>query len=194
MAGDIPPMRAPVTIRRATVADARAIAELHVWAWAWAYRGLLPDAFLQRLAATLDRRVEARRANLADEPPEQRTWVAEQGGQVVGFAIISPRRDADATPQTGEVQALYLAPHAVGTGTGRALFAHAVDDLRRRGYGTATLWVLESNARGRRFYEAAGWTPDGATKAEEGPGVCLREVRYRAVLGRDDRRAARRSD
>ena len=77
IAGDNPPMRAPVAIRRPTVADARAIAELHVRAWAWTYRGLLPDAFLQRLAATLDRRVEARRANLADEPPERRTRVAE---------------------------------------------------------------------------------------------------------------------
>lgn len=39
-------MPSALTIRRATPADARSIAELHVHSWQWAYRGLLPDAFL----------------------------------------------------------------------------------------------------------------------------------------------------
>lgn len=34
---------APFSIREATVADVRAIAEVHVEGWAWGYQGLLPD-------------------------------------------------------------------------------------------------------------------------------------------------------
>lgn len=172
-----------VAIRRAVPSDAQVIAELHVRSWQWAYRGLLPHEFLSRLSETLDRRIEGRRANLADEPAEQRTWMAEQAGRVVGFAITAPSRDTDAAPMTGEVGAIYLEPDVVGTGIGRMLFAHAVDDLRQRGYQQATLWVLDRNIRGRKFYEAAGWTPDGATKTEDTQGVQLREVRYRLVLG-----------
>jgi GNAT superfamily N-acetyltransferase len=175
-------MQPRVTIRRATPEDAQAIGEVHVRAWQWAYQGLMPGEFLNSLTDTLDRRIEARRANLANEPPEQRTWVVEQAERVVGFAITGPTRDRDAAPNTGEVDAIYLLPEFVGKGIGRVLFAHAVDDLGRRGYAQATLWVLDSNVRGRTFYEAAGWAPDGASKTEERPGAVLREVRYRSDL------------
>ncbi|WP_430787700.1 hypothetical protein [Actinoplanes sp. G11-F43] len=43
----------------------------------------------------------------------------------------------------------------------------------------AILWVLESNARARRFYEAAGWVPDGAVKVDSSRGFPMREVRCR---------------
>jgi hypothetical protein len=32
------------------------------------------------------------------------------------------------------------------------------------GYTAATLWVIDGNRRARRFYAAAGWSVDGATK------------------------------
>jgi GNAT superfamily N-acetyltransferase len=171
-----------VTIRHAAIADGPALAELHIRSWQWAYRGQLPDEYLDRLSDTLDRRIEARQAELANLPPDHRWWVAEQAGQIVGFAVTQPSRDDDAPPLTGEVRAIYLAQEAAGKGIGRALFAHAVADLRERGYQQATLWVLESNSRARRFYEAAGWRPDGASKTEERLGARLREIRYAISL------------
>jgi len=42
--------------------------------------------------------------------------------------------------------------------------------------------VLEDNPRARRFYERAGWAPDGARKAEERFGVRAPEVRYEPGL------------
>ncbi len=171
-----------VRIRPATLDDAAAIAEVHVRSWQWAYRGQLPDEYLDGLSSTIERRIEARRTELAHLPPEHRWWVAEQAGQIVGFAITEPSHDDDAPPLTGEVALIYLLPEAAGKGIGRALFAQAVADLRERGYQRATLWVLESNARARHFYEAAGWRPDGASKTEERPGAVLREVRYAIAL------------
>ncbi len=168
-----------VTIRRATIADARAIAEVHVHSWQWAYRGLIPDSYLDRLS--IDSRADTRTQLLAAET-EGRTWIAEQERRIVGFATTGPSRDADALPGTGEIGAIYLRREATGQGIGRELFAHAMHDLRQRGYQQATLWVLDSNARARRFYEKAGWVTDGTTKTEERPGALLREVRYRAGL------------
>ena len=175
-------MQSAVTIRLATSADAPALATVHVRSWQWAYRGQVPDAFLEQLGQTLSERIRARRTQLDHLPPDYRYWVAEHGGDVVGFATTRPSEDDDAAPLTGEVLALYLDPEAVGQGTGRILFAHAVTDFRQRGFRQATLWVLESNERAQRFYEAAGWVPDGGRKSEERPGFLLHEVRYRILL------------
>lgn len=172
----------PTTIRPAIVEDAPAIAELHIRSWQWAYRGLIEDAYLDSMSATLERRIEQRRTQLASLPPETRWWVAEQHGRIVGFAITGLSRDQDVLPETVEVYAIYLAQNAAGQGIGRTLFAHAVSDLRQRGFKRAMLWVLTTNQRARRFYEAAGWTPDGASKTDERPGTLLQEVRYHIAL------------
>jgi GNAT superfamily N-acetyltransferase len=169
-----------VDIRRADPADARSIAEVHVRAWRWAYRGLMPDELLDGLS--IERREEWWRRGLSPERPRNRTWVAERDGRLVGFVAAGPGQDPDATAETGEVYAIYLEEEVVGTGVGRALFARAVDDLRADGYRAATLWVLDSNERTRRFYEAAGWLPDGESKVEPWGEFELSEVRYRTDL------------
>ena len=58
---------------------------------------------------------------------------------------------------------------------------------RERRFKTLTLWVLEDNPRARRFYEAVGFTPDGATKSEKlREDVVLHEVRYRMEIAGPD--------
>ena len=152
-------------IRPATPEDARPIAEVHVASWRAAYRGLLPDAYLDRLS--VDEREAQRREHLDDPSGEWGTLVAEEDGRVIGFVTFGPTRDDDAPPGTGEVPAIYLDPAVVGTGIGRDLFAEATDGLRRAGYTRATLWVLEANERARRFYEKAGWTWDGSRSSHD---------------------------
>jgi len=55
----------------------------------------------------------------------------------------------------------------------------ALSKLAAGEYETAALWVLESNARARRFYTRAFWTADGSAKQEDIAGVPVTEVRYR---------------
>ncbi|MBO0708678.1 MAG: GNAT family N-acetyltransferase, partial [Candidatus Dormibacteraeota bacterium] len=105
------------------------------------------------------------------------------GREPIGFAGWNVSRDQDAPPgQTGELGAIYLLKEHWGTGVGRSLMRAAMTSLRQSGYREATLWVLEGNARARRFYESGGWRPDGARKAERGPGFTLDEIRYRIPL------------
>lgn len=172
-------MAQSLTIHAATVDDIPGLVDIHIGGWQWAYRGLIPDEYLDAMSATRARRIKNRIERLQTLPPETRWWVAEENGRVVGFAITDLSRDEDAPARTAEVEAIYLQQEAAGKGFGRALFAHAVEDLCQRGFTRATLWVLENNQRARRFYEAAGWQPDGARKTEERPGgVLLHEVRY----------------
>lgn len=171
-------------IRKAAASDAAAIAQLHVGAWQWAYGGLLPDAYLDSLSAGLARRTAWRRQQLSHGDSEERTWVVERSGAIVGFADTGPSRDEDAVHGTAELYAIYLAESATGKGIGCDLLGHALDDLHRRGYTAATLWVLTGNDRARRFYEVLGWRPDGGIKTEQGPGLVLEEMRYRIGLNR----------
>lgn len=170
-----------VQIREAVPADAGAIAGIHVRSWQHAYRGQLSDGYLDGLR--VDDRLELHRRSLEQPPPEYRMWVAEQDGRITGFACTGRSEDADADDATGELFAIYLDPDRVGTGLGRALFEHAVADLWSRGYARATLWVLRSNERARRFYEAAGWRADGTTTVERVDCEMRPTVRYRVDRG-----------
>src|SRR5437867_6001616 len=109
----------------------------------------MPDAVLDEIAVEPRERMWRQTLTAVESP--LRVWIAEQSGEIVGFAATGPARGEDAEPGTAEVYAIYLERVVQGTGVGRALFTRAVDDLRDRGYGAAILWVLESNAATRRF-------------------------------------------
>jgi GNAT superfamily N-acetyltransferase len=157
--------REAIRIRPGAPEDARAIAEVHVASWRDAYRGLLPDEYLDTLS--VEEREARRLVWFADPEPGSGVLVAEEGGRIVGFASFGPSRDDDASDGVGEVPAIYVDPGAVGAGIGRELFAAATRALRDGGFRRATLWVLEANERARRFYERAGWTWDGAVSTHQ---------------------------
>jgi GNAT superfamily N-acetyltransferase len=95
-------------------------------------------------------------------------------------ASVCPSRDDDAGPAgAGELAALYLLPGSWGTGLGRELMASGLSAFRDAAFDEATLWVLDTNSRARRFYEAADWHADGAVKQDDRRGFVLNEVRYR---------------
>ena len=166
-----------VDYRPAKPGDEGEIAQVHVVAWQGAYRGMVPDAYLDGLSVRT--RTDIWRGVLEQlDPPAQDALVAVEGAEVLGFVHFSPSRDADADANVGEVTAIYVHPDRWGEGIGRALLQLAVERLEGAGCSSTTLWVLEVNARARRFYEAGGWQTDGAAKEDERAGFRLKEVRY----------------
>lgn len=170
-------------IRPALPADAEAIGALHVRAWQAAYRGILPDELLDGLsvAAWGERR---RKALQSPWGPLVANHVLEGPSGVLGWASSGPTRDPDLdASRVGEIYALYLEPVAVGRGHGRALFEHALATLADQGFLEAMLWVLEGNARARRFYERAGFDLDPSAPLKSvvvgGRTLDAAEVRYR---------------
>ena len=61
---------------------------------------------------------------------------------------------------------------------GSMLMDAALEGLRRLGYRSAFLWVLEDNARARGFYEHGGWRDSHEARIEEIGGKELRELKY----------------
>ena len=165
------------TIRTATLRDVPAIAEVNVASWRAAYRGQFPDHVLDALS--VEERSQRRGEWMADDGGEMRHWVLLSDDRIAGYADSGPARDVGLAGKPGEVWTIYLHPDFWDAGAGRLLFAHSVDDLRDRGFGPLVLWVLETNARARAFYEAAGWAWDGATRTDDEPGYTVYEVRYR---------------
>jgi GNAT superfamily N-acetyltransferase len=161
-----------VEVRRATVADALGIAEIHVRAWQVAYRHAFPPEKLDALS--VDERAERWRRVLGEET----VYVAEEGGALLGWASGGTCRDDEAD---GELYGIYVAPDVWGNGAGRALIERVEDDLAGA-HAEAVLWVLEDNPRARRFYELAGWHLDGGRKRETYLGVAVDVVRYRKAL------------
>ena len=169
-----------MTIRLATALDADGVASVHVRSWQAAYRGHLPDNVLDGLS--VQRRAGFWRSFIDARRSGEHLFVMAEEGAVVGFAHAGVCRDQAAPDGTGEVSSIYLAPEVWGTGRGRALMGACVDQLAVDGHHQAVLWVLVTNNRARRFYEAAGWACDEAVKTEEMLGTTVTETRYRRPL------------
>jgi ribosomal protein S18 acetylase RimI-like enzyme len=169
-------------IRSALAADAAQIAVVHVRSWQGAYRGLLPQAYLDGLDPA-QRVSRWERSLVVAGGGRSGVLVADVGGSLLGFVSYSPSRDSDLdSGRVGEIGAIYLLPGAWGKGVGRRLMDAALTCLAESGFAEAALWVLDSNVRARRFYEAGGWSADGAQKLDESRGFPISQVRYRRSL------------
>ena len=142
-----------ITVRRASPADAGAIANVHVASWRTTYTGIVAQAYLDALSIDERTAAWARRLSNASRSRSE-IFVAERSGEVVGFAAGGPRQN----PTNGyeaQLHAIYLRSEAQGAGTGRKLArawaAAAID----RGLDSAIVDVLKQNPA-RRFYERLG--------------------------------------
>jgi GNAT superfamily N-acetyltransferase len=131
-----------ITLRRATLADAEAVADIHLRSFGATYPFPLahPD----------DEVREWVRTKLI---PTMETWVAVDDGaddpegdgmeRVVGFMTLAP----------GWLEQLYVDPKRLGEGIGRMLL-----DLAKELQPNLLLWTFQVNDRARRFYERNGFT------------------------------------
>jgi ribosomal protein S18 acetylase RimI-like enzyme len=174
----VPP--GPARLRPARPADAESIEALRVRCWGTAYRGMIPDDFLDGLPAGLAARGVARARMLADPAAGGRQLVAAAATGVVGWAASGSSRDADRDrPSAGEIYACYVAPEWSGYGLGGRLLRRLLTELAAEGRTEVALWVLAANERARRFYALHGFAPDGSQRSLDlgGPVVEVRCVR-----------------
>ena len=113
--------------------------------------------------------------------PDLSVLIAEDDGEIVGYAGCGTSRDQDTGDDVGEVRNLFVASSSWRAGVGRALMAAALDDLRERGYSEAIVWSFTANDRANAFYEAQGFARDGAERTEE-RFANIPSVRYRRSL------------
>ena len=109
---------AHIQIREASIADAAGIARVHVLTWQHAYRGQMPDDFLDGLS------IEQRTQNwfallLARRTPKRTRWSRSTASRSWDFAAWGQVQNEDADEQNGELYAIYVDPQAMDKGLAR---------------------------------------------------------------------------
>ncbi|MFF3208317.1 GNAT family N-acetyltransferase [Streptomyces sp. NPDC002962] len=166
-----------------TLTDVDRVCEIRVHGWQHAYRGLLPQSYLDALSVAED--AVRRRARFGEGGGAGVVnLVAEQAGRVVGWAAHGAYRDGEVLTADAELYAIYVDTEWLGRGVGRALLQESARRAAALGYSRMYLWVLKGNATARRFYERAGFHADGAEAPFEVEGVAVPEVRHFGHLRR----------
>lgn len=174
-------------MRLARLADSEGIARVRVAAWRGAYRGVVPDSYLDRPEFEEEAAAYVRDA-MSEGADGLRISVADLHGQVAGYCSYGSDSKADGPdlPPTGGVYDLFVHPDHWHSGVGRQLLECAIEYFMIEGLGEATAFVFEANTRARDFYEQAGWRADGYREIEERSAFQLPVVRYRRRLTEDD--------
>ncbi len=170
-------MCSQLQIRLASPNDAAAIASIHVKGWQEAYRGLIPQNYLDSL--NISERQQLWQKRLDASQSDQKTFVIEIKNEVLGFSSFGPSRDSS---DPGEIYAIYIAPSWWRHRLGQELLTASVAALKEDSYQEAILWVLSKNERAIRFYQQAGWHPDAASRDEKILNDSVQEVRYHIYL------------
>jgi putative acetyltransferase len=131
------------TLRRATTADAAAVADIWHTGWHDAHPGHVPDGLTAR--RTLEAFHDRAPARVAD------TTVVEVAGEVAGFIMVVD----------DEVEQIYVAAAHRGSGLADVLLDEAEHQVADAGHHVAWLAVVVGNQRARRFYEKRGWIDGG---------------------------------
>ena len=91
--------------------------------------------------------------------PARRTLIAVSVEEPVGAVCVGAEW----------LEGLYVVPERWGSGLAGELHDRALELVQQLGSTKCHLWVLEENARARRFYERRGWRENGETRAVEYP-------------------------
>jgi len=167
--------RSVLLIRKAQYEDAEEIARVHISTWRSAYKGLVPDPYLNSLS--LQEKKKHWQQILSENMGLSETLVALDEGarSVIGFVSVGPCQDKH-PGRKGEIYALYLQDSRQKRGIGKKLFWQAAGSLERLGFSSMIVWVLKDNPA-RFFYEKMGGC-FYAEKEEETGGKRLKELAY----------------
>ncbi|MDL2218522.1 GNAT family N-acetyltransferase [Christensenellaceae bacterium OttesenSCG-928-M15] len=153
--------------------DFDAIADIYVKSWQAAYRGIVPQNYLDGLKPDGWSALLSKGAFTS--------FVAVENGNCIGTASVCAARD-ETKKGWGELVSIYLLPTYFGKGVAEQLFQKAIATLRAQGFSDIYLYVLKENVRARRFYEKHGFSPTADTLQIEISGKPLAEIRYIAHL------------
>ena len=163
--------------RRATISDAKRVAELHAESWRNTYRGILSDQFLDH--EIFANRLSLWQKRLSEPQPEsQLILLAEERGELLGFGCAfldaDPRWDA-------LLDNLHIRVDAQGRGLGRRLMSEEVSWVLRHRPGSGLyLWVFEANDRHGSSTSVS--TERSWSDRPSAPRTALKSWRY-ATLG-----------
>lgn len=145
-----------IDIRRMLADDRAAIVELSLSAWApvfASFRAVLGDRLYQRVHPDWE---HDQADSVRDALDRNETWVAVDGGAVVGFVNVT----FDQPARSAEIYMIAVDPRAQQRGIGTRLTEVALDEMRARDIDLAIVATGgdPGHAPARATYEKAGFT------------------------------------
>ena len=153
--------------------DRSKISRIYEESWKFAYRGLIPQEYLDSIPAG--------RWEKKFDTPGWSTMLCIEDGEYIGTSSFCKSR-FEQYPDSGEVISIYFLPEYMGKGYGRQLLKAVLDELKKKGFTEVFLWVLEGNERAIRFYESFGFIPADDYLDDDIGGKDVREIRYIYLL------------
>ncbi|MBA3827427.1 MAG: GNAT family N-acetyltransferase [Taibaiella sp.] len=155
-----------LTIRPATRADIPLIQEITARTWPQTYTPILGEeqvAYMLRTmysTAALQHQMDSGHHFL----------IGYSAGMPVGFASYSLHE-----PRTYKLHKLYILPENRGTGAGRALMAHIINEIKLLGASALVLNVNRYNHSAFSFYQRGGFTVIGEEDIDIGGGYFMND-------------------
>lgn len=162
-----------MNIQRANLEDAKIISNIHALSWKTAYKGFIPQQYLDELRD--DFWVDAFKDWI-------RTYrftvlIIYENELPIGCITYGKSRD-ETLPEWGEIVSIYVLPNYFGKGYGNILLNTALKDMNKLGYKNIYLWVLEDNLNAKAFYEKNGFLCNNDKYIFEIMGKPLTDLRY----------------
>lgn len=151
-------------IRRVKQEGALTLAAIQTTSWKTAFRGILSDSDLERLAsiekatAMYDRLLATGKGN---------GYIGEIDAKAHRIAYWDRARAED-MPQYAEIICVHSLPDNWRKGFGGQMMDRLLLDISQAGFEKVMLWVFAENSRARVFYEAKGFHPTDRTKLSWG--------------------------
>jgi ribosomal protein S18 acetylase RimI-like enzyme len=147
----------------------------------------MPAHFLEGLSAQAF--ADSWAARMAAPPPRMGFFVGlGAAASVAAFAVAGPARD-ERLGADGEVWAINVLPTEQRRKLGAELMLECARALEATRFASVGLWVVEANARARRFYESLAGKPANSVEHDFG-GRLVREIAYLWVSPLELERAA----
>ena len=163
-----------ILIKRAAPEDAPAISRIYAASWRTAYRGMVPQKYLDELQ---------------DDywVTKFQNWITNNSLQVdllyadntpAGCVAYGKARDEQLTGW-GEIVSIYVHPDYYRQGYGAKLLNSTLKNLKAMEYQNCYLWAFSDNWNARKFYEANGFKVTQDSCYSEIMGKQLAETRYK---------------
>lgn len=160
-------------LRDANASDVPAIARVHVDTWRTAYRGIIPDEYLEKLPYS---KREKMWHQVLSHANNYFVYVVEDNfGQIVGFASGGLERTGDRI-YLGELTAIYVLQSHQKQKIGHRLVGAVAERLAQLDIHSMLIWALADNSA-CNFYRALGGQQVYEKEIEIG-GKQLIEVAY----------------
>ena len=159
-------------LRIATNKDIAGLSRCVATCWKKAYRGLVPQTYLNQLR--YDFWEPAYKRWLADD--RIATLCMEQNGEIIATTTFGDGRDAK-LPGWAETMMVFVDPAYKGMGIGSNMLNTQLRILKKQGFMQDYVWALGTNTPAIKFYQKHGFRLSGETWDGQVGGFKVVDVR-----------------